>query len=196
MIVPIIVLLVVFVLISVRKIVSVSLKIWHVMLFGALAVLVTRQISLIDALKSINGDVMLFLFGMFVIGQALEESGYLSHLAYKIFKKARHVDHLVLLILFGIGIASAFLMNDTLAIVGTPVVLLLAKKHGIKPKVLLLALAFAVTIGSVMSPIGNPQNLLVAINGGVKNPFITFSKFLLMPTLMVVLVSPSCKRTI
>lgn len=196
MIVPIIVLLVVFVLISVRKIVSVSLKIWHVMLFGALAVLVTRQISLTDALKSINGDVMLFLFGMFVIGQALEESGYLSHLAYKIFKKARRVDHLVLLILFGIGIASAFLMNDTLAIVGTPVVLLLAKKHGIKPKVLLLALAFAVTIGSVMSPIGNPQNLLVAINGGVKNPFITFSKFLLMPTLMVVLVSPSCKRTI
>ena len=51
-------------------------------------------------------------------------------------------------------------MNDTLAVIGTPLVLLLAKQHRMSPKVLLLALAFAVTIGSVVSPIGNPQNLL------------------------------------
>jgi len=30
------------------------------------------------------------------------------------------------------------------------------------PKILLLALAFAVTIGSVTSPSANPQNLLIA----------------------------------
>ncbi len=48
---------------------------------------------------------------------------------------------------------------------------------------LLLSLAFAVTIGSVMSPIGNPQNLLIAIHGNVTNPFVTFLRFLLVPTL-------------
>jgi len=53
---------------------------------------------------------------------------------------------------------AAFLMNDTLAIIGTPVVLLLAGKAKTSPKILLLTLAFAVTIGSVTSPIGNPQN--------------------------------------
>ena len=59
------------------------------MLFGALAVLLTGQISLLDAFKSINFDIILFLFGMFVVGVALEESGYLSHLSYKFFKKQR-----------------------------------------------------------------------------------------------------------
>jgi Na+/H+ antiporter NhaD/arsenite permease-like protein len=127
---------------------------------------------------------MLFLFGMFVIGVALEESGYLAHLSYKLFKKADNSDMLLLFILFVFGFLSAFLMNDTIAIIGVPVVLLISKKHNIMPKPFLLALAFAITIGSVTSPIGNPQNLLIAINGNMKNPFIEFFKYLLIPTII------------
>lgn len=184
MLVPIIVLLIVFLLIAVRQIGGIRLQIWQIMLFGALTVLITGQISVINALNSINLDIILFLFGMFVVGQALEESGYLSHLSYKIFKKAKSLDSLILFILFGVGIASAVLMNDTLAIIGTPVILLLSRKHGINPKIMLLALTFAVTIGSVMSPIGNPQNLLIALNSTIKNPFIIFLKFLFIPTVI------------
>lgn len=189
MILPIIVLSIVFVLIAIRQVGNVKFQIWQIMLFGAVAVLLTGQISPIDALKSINLDVILFLFGMFVVGQALEESGYLSHLSHKFFKKARSADYLLLFILFGFGLASAFLMNDTLAIIGTPVVLLLAKQHKISSKVLLIALAFSVTIGSVMSPIGNPQNLLIAINGKVINPFIRFFEYLAIPTIINLLVA-------
>jgi Na+/H+ antiporter NhaD/arsenite permease-like protein len=184
MIIPIIVLLAVFILVAVRQIGNVRLQIWQIMLFGAAAVLLTGQISPMNALGAINLDVILFLFGMFVVGEALEESGYLSHLSYKLFRRAKSADHLILLILFGIGIASAFLMNDTLAIIGTPVVLLLATKNKKSPKLFLLALAFAVTIGSVMSPIGNPQNLLIAVNGNIANPFITFFSYLLIPTVI------------
>lgn len=154
------------------------------MSLGAIAVLVSGQISPLAALKAINPDVMLFLFGMFVVGEALESSGYLSYLSYKIFRKAHSLDLLVLAILFVMGLLSALLMNDTLAIIGTPVVLMLAQKANTTPKILMLSLAFAITIGSVMSPIGNPQNLLIAINGGVKNPFITFFRFLLLPTMI------------
>jgi Na+/H+ antiporter NhaD/arsenite permease-like protein len=136
------------------------------------------------ALQAINVDVMLFLFGVFTIGQAMEDSGYLGHLAYRLFGKAHSLNTLVLLILFGMGLLSALLLNDTLAIIGTPVVLSLASKTDTQPKILLLSLAFAVTIGSVMSPIGNPQNLLIAIHGNVANPFVTFLKFLLVPTLL------------
>jgi len=182
--IPIIVLLIVFALIAVRRVGKFQLQIWQIMLGGAIAVLIAGQISPIDAAKSINLDVILFLFGMFVVGEALEESGYLSHLSYKVFKRVGSESKLILAILFVVGIASAFLMNDTLAIIGTPVMLLLAKKHGMNSKVLLLALAFAVTIGSVMSPIGNPQNLLIAINGGMQNPFITFFWYLLVPTMI------------
>ncbi|PKP58821.1 MAG: hypothetical protein CVT88_06670 [Candidatus Altiarchaeales archaeon HGW-Altiarchaeales-1] len=55
-------------------------------------------------------------------------------------------------------------MNDTIAIIGTPIMLMLASRSKISPKLLLLTLAFAITIGSVASPIGNPQNLLIALN--------------------------------
>jgi len=182
--VSIIVLLGVFVLIAVRQIGRVKFQIWQVMLLGALAVLVSGQISPSAALHAINLDVMLFLFAMFIVGEAMYESGYLSQLSYRFFSRAKSLDHLILAILFGMGILSAFLMNDTLAIIGTPVVLLLAKKTGAPAKLLLLSLAFAVTIGSVMSPIGNPQNLLIAINSNLTSPFVTFFKYLLIPTLV------------
>ncbi len=182
--ISIIILLIVFILIAIRQLVKIRYQIWQVMLVGALGVLGTGQISPLNALKAINLDVMLFLFGMFIVGQALDESGYLSQLSYRLFRKARSVDHLILVILFDMGILSAFLMNDTLAIIGTPVVLLLARKTGAPAKVLLLSLAFAVTIGSVMSPIGNPQNLLIAINGNLPSPFVTFFRYLLIPTLV------------
>ncbi|MEM2192797.1 MAG: SLC13 family permease, partial [Candidatus Hadarchaeales archaeon] len=187
--IPIIILGIVFALIATRRIGHIKIQMWQSMMVGAIAVLMTGQIHPIDALKSINLDVMLFLFGMFVVGSALEESGYLAHLAYRFFRKARSVDHLVLLLLFGFGAMSAFLMNDTVAIVGVPVVLLLARHHCIPPKLLLLTLAFAVTIGSTMSPIGNPQNLLVAVNGNISNPFVTFFQYLLLPTLINLLLA-------
>lgn len=182
--VPLGVLIAVFLLIMVRQIGPVRLQIWQIMAGGALVVLVTGSIGAPEAVRAIDLDVMLFLFGMFVVGQALEESGYLAHVSYKVFRRAATRDTLVLMIVAGAGLASAVLMNDTLAIIGTPVVLLLARKHAMRPAMLLLALAFAVTTGSVMSPIGNPQNLLVAVHGGIPQPFITFLRWLLLPTLI------------
>ncbi len=187
--ISLIVLALVFLLIIVRRIGKLRFQIWQIMTLGAIAVLATLQISPLKALKSINLDVVFFLFGMFIVGEALEASGYLSYLSYKLFRRAKSLDSLVLIILFGMGLMSAFLMNDTLAIIGTPVVLLLARKADTSPKILLLALAFAITIGSATSPIGNPQNLLIAVNGNVANPFITFFRYLLIPTLINLLAA-------
>lgn len=174
----------VFLLIAVRQVGGFTIRIWQVMLGGALAVLLTGQISLSDALRAINIDVMVFLFGMFVVGEAMVDSGYLSCVANRLFSRAKNPDQVVLFILFGTGILSAVLMNDTVAIIGTPLVLGLATKWKISPKLLLLSLAMAITTGSVMSPIGNPQNLLVAVNSGMASPFLTFAVWLLVPTLV------------
>jgi len=185
--IALITLFVVFILIAIRRIGTIRLHIWQIMLFGAITVLITGQISPTDALKSINIDVLLFLFGMFVVGNALEESGYIAQISHALFGKAKSADQLVLSMLFGFGMLSTILMNDTMAIIGTPIVLLLAKKHQIAPKPLLLTLAFAITIGSVMSPIGNPQNLLVATT--LKNPFVTFFTYLAVPTVINLLLA-------
>jgi len=182
--IPLIALACVFVLIAVRRVGRFRLQIWQIMFLGAAVVLLTGSIAPGTALRAINLDVMVFLFGMFVVGQAMEESGYLSYVSYRLFRRARTSTQLLLSVLFVMGLLSALLMNDTIAIIGTPVVLALAKSAGRRPQMMLLALASAVTIGSVASPIGNPQNLLVAINGDVQNPFVTFGRHLLAPTVL------------
>jgi Na+/H+ antiporter NhaD/arsenite permease-like protein len=172
----------VLLLIAIRQLGEFKLQIWQIMLLGALMVLLSGEISPADAASAINPDVMIFLAGMFVIGEAMRESGYLFHLFNRIFCRAKNLDQLLLLILFAMGFLSALLMNDTLAIIGTPLMLYLAQALRISPKLLLLTLAFAVTTGSAMSPIGNPQNLLIAINGSLTNPFLVFFQYLFIPT--------------
>ena len=191
MYIPIIVLAAVFVLIAIRQVGRYNLKIWQIMLGGAIVVLLTGQITIPDALHAVNMDVMLFLFGMFIVGEAMVESGYLSMLSQRFFSHARTPGQVILFILFGIGLLSALIMNDTLAIIGTPLVLGLATKFRLSPKLMLLSLAIAVTTGSVMSPIGNPQNLLIAVDSGMQAPFVTFGIYLLIPTL-ISLVAAYC----
>ena len=187
--IAVIILAAVFLLIAVRQVGRFRVRIWQIMLGGALAVLVTGQISFTDALRSINPDVMVFLFGMFVVGEGLVASGYLECIANKLFYNTKTVDGLVIVMMLCMGLLSALLMNDTLAIIGTPLVLALSKKFHISPKILLLTLAIAVTTGSVLSPIGNPQNLLVAVNSGMQAPFITFALHLALPTIVNLLIA-------
>ena len=156
---------------------------------GALIVVATQQISAVDAVKSIDLDVMLFLLGKFIIGQALVASGYLYYLAYHLFGGLKSVQHLVMGILFGAALSSALLMNDTLAIIGTSLVLRLAREHNINDKLLLLTLAYAITIGSVMSPIGNTQNFLIASQGGLPAPFQTYFQAFAVPTLINLVIT-------
>lgn len=68
------------------------------------------------------------------------------------------------------GFFSAILMNDTVAVIGTPMMLYLTQQHKINPKPLLITLAFSVTVGSVTSPIGNPQNLLIVMDPKICTP--------------------------
>lgn len=182
--IPLVILASVFILIALRQVAGIRFAIWQIMSAGALAALVTGSISLSGAIEAIDLDVIFFLFGMFVVGEALVESGYLYHISYDLFKTATSIDKLVLLVLFVFGFFSAFLMNDTVAIIGTPLVLFFAERHGVSRKLMLLALCFAVTIGSAASPIGNPQNLLIAVNGGIENPFMIFFFYLAAPTVV------------
>ena len=121
--IPVFILLVVLLLIAARKVGRIRIKIWQAMTGGALAVLLTAQISLHDALLAVDLDVMLFLFAMFITGRSLVASGYLYYLSYHLFSRVRSTNALVLFLLLIGGLTSALLMNDTLAIIGTPLVL-------------------------------------------------------------------------
>src|SRR6266567_4390535 len=65
----------------------------------------------------------------------------------------------------------------------------LPKQMRIKPSVLLMTLALGVTIGSVMTPVGNPQNLLIALSSSIPNPMFDFLYFLVPPTIIGLIVT-------
>ncbi|EQD29296.1 citrate transporter, partial [mine drainage metagenome] len=63
-----------------------------------------------------------------------------------------------------------------------PLLLALARRLKVPPIPLLLTLAYAVTVGSVLTPLGNPQNLLVALDSGMPDPMGNFVLYLGLPT--------------
>ena len=101
-----VILALVLVLIALRNIGGIRLAIWQIMLGGALAVLLLGQISPVDALYAINADVMIFLFGMFVIGEAIQESGLLITLSNRLFRREMSMDLLILLLIAATGFFS------------------------------------------------------------------------------------------
>ncbi len=182
------VLLMAFALIAVRRAGGFRVEPWFAMLAGAAAVLALGQITPAGAYASLHLDILLFLFGMFVIGQALDQSGYLSHISHRMFDMAGSGDRLLLAIIFGGGIISAFFMKDAFVVLATPAMLIAARARKLKAAPLLLALMFGVTVGSVMSPVGSPQNLLIALDGKISQPFATFFGYLAVPTLINLLL--------
>ncbi len=180
---PIILLILVFLAVAIRKIGPWYLPIWLIMLIAATITLLTGQISIGQAYHAISFNVLFYLFGVFVIGQALESSHYLEHLSLRVFSGAKSLRGLLGLVIIIFGLSSALLMNDTIAIIGVPVIILLSTEHDFDAKPFLLALAYSITLGSVFSPIGNPQNLLIA-SQGMGNPFVNFSRHLVIPTLI------------
>lgn len=176
-------------------------------LFGVLAAVVTRQVSgrgppvwilfVAGALATVASGVLpvpaaegavaaaapvlVFLFALFLFASALEESGALDHLARWLTGRARRPADLPVVIFVGFGAASAFLVNDALVVIGVPVLLAVARRTRLAPRPLVLTLAYAVTVGSVFTPFGNPQNLLVSLNSGVPAPTATFLRYLLLP---------------
>lgn len=159
------------------------------MLFGAALTIVLGILTPNQALSSINLNVILFLISLFTISSALEVSGFFSYLAYRLLISSRGMGRLILRV-FGLSaILSLALSNDGIAGSFTPVIVSMRRQARINIKPLLYALAFGVTIGSVALPVGNPQNLLIALGSGMPRPFIVFALYLLPPTIINILVT-------
>lgn len=161
-----------------------GVPIWAAMLIGAALMIGLQVIGVEAAFMSVNLDVIAFLFGMFSIVSALDRAGVLRRVAIRMLAVAKTPDRLLMAFVVGMGLLAAFLVNDTIALLGIPLVVYVARHAGIRPVVLLIALAFGITVGSVMTPIGNPQNLLIAIESGILMPFTTFLVQLAAPTIV------------
>ncbi|HKR74010.1 MAG TPA: SLC13 family permease [Candidatus Nitrosocosmicus sp.] len=166
-----------------------NLPFWVIMSIGAILVLGFGIIPIESALKSINFQVIAFLFGMFSITSALERSGVINHIVGTILSRIKNVEYIILVIVCMSGFLAAFVVNDTAAIILIPFAISLSNQLGVKPSIVLISIAIGINVGSTMTPIGSPQNLLIASQSGMALPFLTFLSILGPPTIINLFLS-------
>jgi Na+/H+ antiporter NhaD/arsenite permease-like protein len=157
----------VYALIVLRRVGRHKVEVWMAMLMGAMLFLGLGLMSLDDAVAAINSNVMLFLVGMFLVVEVMVQTGLLQFLAVKFIRAAKGPSRMLLLVIVFVGVASAFLVNDAVVLVMTPIVIAACSLVGARKVPYLIAVALSSNIGSALTPIGNPQNVLIKIESGI-----------------------------
>ncbi len=133
-----------------------------VALGGAIALLATSRMTEAQAIASVDFGTIGMLFGLMLISIQLEMAGVYGYLSAVITRIRTEPPILLALLIVLVGILSAFLTNDVVAVAVTPVVLSICLNRGMNPVPFLLAIAFAANAGAVATIIGSPQNMLIA----------------------------------
>lgn len=151
-------------------------------LLGAMLMVIFRVITPDQAYAAIDLPILGLLFGTMVVSVYLERADMFKYLGRMLSWKSRGPKDLLCRICLISAISSAFFTNDTSCVVLTEFVLKIARQHNLPPHPFLLALASSANIGSSATLIGNPQNLVIAVQSK-----IPFGKFLIgiLPAMFV-----------
>jgi Na+/H+ antiporter NhaD/arsenite permease-like protein len=142
-------------------------------LLGASLMVGLGAVPLDEAYRAIDFDTIALLLGMMIVVANLRLSGFFRLVNNWVVTRAH--DPLVLLtaIVLVAGAFSAFLVNDAICLVMTPLVLELVTRLKRNPIPYLLAIPMASNIGSTATITGNPQNMII---GGLSHiPYGTFA---------------------
>jgi Na+/H+ antiporter NhaD/arsenite permease-like protein len=115
-----------------------------------------------EAYRAIDFDTITLLLGMMIVVANLRVSGFFRLVTDWIATHVRRPFTLLVAIVLASGTLSAFLVNDTICLVMTPLVLELVTAVKRNPIPYLLAVATASNIGSAATITGNPQNIIIA----------------------------------
>lgn len=125
----------------------------------------------------VNSNVILCV-GMFVVGQALFETGMANKIGGLVTRFAKTEKTLIIAIMVIAGVMSGFLSNTGTAAVLIPVVCGIADESGYSRSHLLMPLVFAAALGGNLSIIGAPGNLM-GVNAlqemGIKTSFFMYA---------------------
>ena len=127
---------------------------------GALMV-ASGVLSLDDAYRAIDFDTIALLLGMMVVVANLRLAGFFGVVTGWVVGRAGHPVLLLAGIVLTSGVLSAFLVNDTICLVLTPLVLDIVLHLKRTPLPYILAIPLASNVGSVATITGNPQNMII-----------------------------------
>ena len=185
MLLALVIFLVTYILISVRRFGKLNLERPAVALFGAALMVLFGVVAADQAFASIQLDILGLLLGMMIIVVSLELCGFFTWVSVKMIRASKNQFQFLILVMFVTALLSALILNDTVVLLFTPIVIKACRLIKANPIPFLVAEAIAANIGSVATPVGNPQNAFIATQS-----HITFAEFTtkLLPVTMLCLV--------
>ena len=135
-------------------------------IIGAALMFAFRVISPAEGIRSIDYATIVLLASMMLIVSSLHFAGFFEWVAGLVVRFVSP-SHLLPGVIFASGILSAFLVNDVVCLVMTPLLLKICQQFSKRPMPYLLALATASNIGSTATITGNPQNILIGSVSGI-----------------------------
>jgi len=142
-------------------------------LVGASLMVGSGALSLAEAYRAIDLNTIVLLVGMMILVANLKLAGFFALAARWVAERARHPLSLLAGVILVSGVLSAFLVNDTVCLMLTPLVAELALGLRRNAVPYLLSLAMASNIGSTATITGNPQNILIGSYSGI--PYAQFA---------------------
>jgi Na+/H+ antiporter NhaD/arsenite permease-like protein len=142
-------------------------------LVGASLMVAVGALPLEEAPKAIDFDTIILLLGVMIVVANLRLSGFFSLVNGWVVSRARYPIVLLISIVLVSGILSAFLVNDAVCLVLTPLVLDLVNRLRRNPVPYMLAIAMASNAGSTATITGNPQNMIIGSLSHI--PYGTFA---------------------
>lgn len=126
----------------------------------AIGLALTGVLDVSDAYAGFVNSNVILCVAMFVVGQALFETGMANKIGGLVTRFAKTEQQLIVAIMVIVGVMSGFLSNTGTAAVLIPVVIGIAAQSGYSRGKLLMPLVFAAALGGNLSIIGAPGNLM------------------------------------
>ena len=151
-----------------------------VALCALLALLIFNILTPEEALSGFSNSVVIMMVGLFVVGGAIFQTGLAKMISSRILKLAGKSElRLFILVMIVTSAIGAFVSNTGTVALMLPIVVSLAASANMSAGRLLMPLAFASSMGGMMTLIGTPPNLVIQntlINAGF--PALSFFSFL------------------
>ena len=150
-------------------------------LLGAVLMVGVGVLTPKESYRAIDHDTIVLLFGMMLLTAYLSQAGFFGWAAVKVLSTCRTPWQLLVTLSVFSAALSAFLVNDTVCIFLTPVVVAVCLRARLPMGPYLIALATSANIGSAATLVGNPQNMIIGSMSG-----FPFAKFMAMSGAAVV----------
>ncbi len=115
----------------------------------------------------VNWDTILLLLGMMIVIEHLSEFGFFALLAEAINRRQCSPRRLLAYVVFGTGILAAFLVNDIVCLLFTPLLMIMVVARRLPPLPFIIGIATSTNIGGVMAFTGTPQNMIIGNLSGI-----------------------------